>query len=620
VATSPGGVDSCVRLAQSWRHNRDCRKSYVNTAKKVEQEFKIGQLVFDPQSVIQAETFFAVEWTLLHYVEVQLVEAVSVDLLKLAVARLSRFWSEVEPAVQTRWALIAAAAEVLLEADRVAKEIKKPPATVSALVKAYTEGDHPWCLLDTHHRHMESRKYGFEFGANGEHRGLERLIVKAEQRYTEVASNLSKHFVSTFEKADQPIKGVLRQRDFFATQVKPRLGDGKVAYVWVDALRFEMARELCRLLKDDFDAVIQPAIATIPTITEIGMAALLPKANQSAKVVGVGGGKLALEIGGKVIKDRKDRVGFLKEHAGVTVFDCKLDDLLPKPNKRVKEGIQSAQLVLVTSQEIDELCEADNIAQARLQMDAVLGHLRRGVRTLSDHGIETIILVADHGHLFADEIGEDMKIENPGGFAEDLHRRVWVGIGGTSEASYLRAPLSSLGVESELDIATPWTFACFKSKGGARAYFHGGMSPQELIVPVVVLSSGTRISTPAPEIEWTLTPGTTRLTTRFFSVQIGGVQGQSSLFGFEPPQVRIEVRADKKCVSVPVSASYGFEDATGDVKLKIAGQDTKRIETNTVTIMLAEEITRKTVGVHLVDATTGAELTAPLTLEVAISM
>ena len=64
------------------------------------------------------------------------------------------------------------------------------------------------------------------------------------------------------------------------------------------------------------------------------MAALLPKAHESAKVVGVGGGKLALEIGGKVIKDRKDRVAFLKEHAGVPVFDAKLDDLLPKPARR----------------------------------------------------------------------------------------------------------------------------------------------------------------------------------------------------------------------------------------------------------------------------------------------
>jgi hypothetical protein len=45
-----------------------------------------------------------------------------------------------------------------------------------------------------------------------------------------------------------------------------------------------------------------------------------------------------------------------------------------------------------------------------------------------------------------------------------------------------------------------------------------------------------------------------------------------------------------------VSASYGFEDATGEVKLEIAEQDAKRIETNTITVMIAEEIAQKTVG------------------------
>src|SRR5208283_603555 len=208
----------------------------------------------------------------------------------------------------------------------------------------------------------------------------EKVIAKAEQRYTEVGSELAKHFIAQFSKAKHPIKGRLRQRDIFERQVKPLLGEGKVAYVWVDALRFEMARELCRLLKDDFDLEIQPAIGMMPTITEIGMAALLPKAHESGRVVAVGGGKLALETGGKVIKDRKDRVAFLKENAGVSVFEAKLEDLLPKPTKKVKDGFENAELILITSQEIDELGEGDNIAQARLQIDGVLSHLRRGVR------------------------------------------------------------------------------------------------------------------------------------------------------------------------------------------------------------------------------------------------
>jgi hypothetical protein len=620
VATSTGGIDACVRLARTWRNSRDERDSYVAVANKVEQKLALDQLELPVELLKQNETFLCVERALLGNVESELLKAATPALLQLAEYRLSRFWADVTPAIQARWALISSAAEVLIDADRVGKALKMAPTTIPALVKAYADDDEPWCLLDTHHRHMESRKYNFEFGARNDHHGLEKLITKSEQRYTEVGSELAKHFISYFQKAKHPIKGLLRQRDIFEKQVKPHLGEGKVAYVWVDALRFEMARELCRLLKDDFTLEIQPSIGMMPTITEIGMAALLPMAHESAKVVAVGGGRLALEIGGEVIKDRKDRVAFLKEHAGVSVFDAKLDDLLPRPAKKVKEGIQNSELILITSPEIDELGEQDNMAQARLQIDGVLSHLRRGVRVLADHGIKTIVLVADHGHLFADEIGEDMKIESPGGKVEDLHRRVWVGVGGNSEPSYLRTSLASLGVESEFDIATPWTFACFKSKGGGRAYFHGGLSPQELIVPVVVMQSAVKPSAPSTGIQWTLTPGSAKLTTRFFSVQIAGSERESSLFGFEPPKVRIELRANKKSVSLPVSASYGFEDATGEVKLKIAENDDKRIEPNTVTVMLSEDVTQKTVGVYLLDASTGAELTAPLTVDVAISM
>jgi hypothetical protein len=620
VAKSPAGVDGCLRLARTWRNSREHRDSYIAVANAVEKELALDQLEWQVELLKENETFLSVEQALLAHVESELLKAATSKLLQLAEYRLSRFWADAVPAIQARWALISSAAEVLMEADRVGKAVKRAPTAVAALVQAYAEDNEPWCLLDTYHRHMESRKYNFEFAAGSDHQGLEKLITKAEQWYMEVGSELSRHFITQFQKAKHPIKGLLRQQDVFARQVKPHLGEGKVAYVWVDALRFEMARELSRLLKDDFKLELQAAIGAIPTITEIGMAALLPMDNGSAKVVSAGGGKLALEIGGKVIKDRKDRVAFLKEHAGVAVFDAKLDDLLPKPGKRVKEGIQNAQLILVTSQEIDELGEAGNMAQARLQIDGVLSQLRRGVRILADYGVKTIVLAADHGHLFADELGEDMKIESPGGKVEDLHRRVWVGVGGNSEPAYLRTSLASLGVDSEFDIATPWTFACFKSKGGARAYFHGGLSPQELIVPLVVMHSMAKTAAPAAAIQWTLAPGTAKLTTRFFSIQVAGSQGEMSLFAFEPPKVRIELRAAKKCISTPVSASYGFENATGEVKLKISESDNRRIEANTVTVMLTEEISQKSVGVYLLDAVTGAELATPLTVDVAISM
>jgi hypothetical protein len=65
-----------------------------------------------------------------------LLQSADATLLDLAESRLFRFWSDVMPAIQAHWALIAAAAEVLLQADRVAKALKKAPSTVPALIRA----------------------------------------------------------------------------------------------------------------------------------------------------------------------------------------------------------------------------------------------------------------------------------------------------------------------------------------------------------------------------------------------------------------------------------------------------------------------------------------------------
>ena len=54
--------------------------------------------------------------------------------------------------------------------------------------------------------------------------------------------------------------------------------------------------------------------------------------------------------------------------------------------------------------------------------------------------------------------------------------------------------------------------------------------------------------------------------------------------------------------------------------MRIIDDDGKRIEANTVTLMVPEEPDQKSVGVYLLDAATGVELANPLTVEVAFSM
>lgn len=617
VASKPSSIAACGAVARAWRLRRDTRVSYVTVAREVEQEFNLSALTLDPQFVENVDTFPLIEKVLLAGAEKSLLTEGNYEILTVARTRLSRFWCDVDPQLQSSWALVASVAEVLLEADRVEQALKKTAASLSDVIEFYTEGTNPWCVLDTYHRHMETRWYNFE-PHRDDHDNLEKLVVKARQRYSEVGSEIARCFLTRLQKNGAD-KSIIDQREIFEKFVKPLLDKEKVAYVWVDALRFEMGRELARVLGEDFEIDLKVARAAVPTVTEIGMAALLPHAQEGAKVVAAGGSKLALEIKGAIIKDRKDRIAFLKKSVDVATFDTKLESLLPKPSKKIREGIADARLVLVTSQEIDELCEQDNISQARRQMDGVLNDLRRGIRALLDSHVQCIVLTADHGHLFGEELSEDMKVDPPGGETVDLNRRMWVGYGGSADDAFLRAPLTTFNMEGDFDLATPWTLACFKSKGGARAYFHGGLSPQEMLVPVMTIIPLARPAAGPPTgILWALIPGSQKLTTRFFSVQITG--SNKGLFDIAPPKVHVELRAKGKVISRAVSASYGFDESTGDVALRNDVGDTKNVAPNTVTLMIIDEPDQKNIGLYLLDAATGAELARLEKIEVSIAM
>ena len=181
VATKPAAREACIYLARTWRLRRDVRESYVAASRQVETELGLSQIDLPPDRLAEVETFLAVERALLRQVETGLLVHPTEELLTLAESRQSRFWPEVLPGIQAYWALIAKAAHVLLEADRVAQATKGKTADALALIRSYAEGDCPWCLLDTHHRHMESRRYNFEFEPGQRHEGLERLRPQGDR-------------------------------------------------------------------------------------------------------------------------------------------------------------------------------------------------------------------------------------------------------------------------------------------------------------------------------------------------------------------------------------------------------------------------------------------------------
>lgn len=628
----PGARAACQAVARAWRGRHDLRDSYVARAGRVEQQIGLAAFAFPTEVIAPVETFLAIEEALQQQVEDQLVNVASESLVVLAQTKQASFWSRARPEVQARWALIATAGHLLRQADRVAAGLKRGPTSFRSLVASYAEGDQPWCLLDTYQRHLERRVAGFDFDLDGRHRTLQQLIARARQSFAAVGSDLASAFVERYAEEDFQSPGLSLQRAVFSTKVKPLLGGGKVAYVLVDAFRFEMAREFVLALGEPFEGTIEPGLGVLPGVTEIGMAALMPGADGDFALVENKAGKLVASIEGSVVSNRRERLDLLNARVTGKVFDCKIEDLLAL-KKTTRASLEGADLIVVTSQEIDSLCEGDHIALARSAMDDVLRDLRRALRVLAGLGVQSFVIAADHGYLFGEELESDLKVDPPGGQTIALHRRVWVGRGGTADPAYLRTTATDLGLGGSLEIALPRGFAGFKVPGGASAYFHGGLSPQETIVPVATVTAPGRPTRAAEsEIVWQLRAGSKKITTRFFSVEVSGIV--AALWDVAPPRVRLEMRGLPGSVATPVSASYGFDDATGDVQLRlIRDGDARAVEPNTVALMLTGDIDQDiddssgkqpsktpSVVVRLVDAGSGNELARLDPIEVALSL
>lgn len=108
------------------------------------------------------------------------------------------------------------------------------------------------------------------------------------------------------------------------------------------------------------------------------------------------------------------------------------------------------------------------------------------IARLNVAGVRTVCVVADHGFIaLTRSLGADRTTEPPRGGRGELHRRAWIGTGADVPAGTVCLPLSQAGIVSDLEIVTPRGLAVFTASGG-RQFFHGGLSPQELLVPAIL--------------------------------------------------------------------------------------------------------------------------------------
>jgi hypothetical protein len=223
--------------------------------------------------------------------------------------------------------------------------------------------------------------------------------------YRQVADQIQTCFLKAVQRDGWPPEGIIRQSQIFDRYVAPVLQDGgKVVYFLADALRYEMGRDLGMTLADTGTVRVEACASSLPTVTPFGMAALMPGADSTYKIV-TKGHDLVPAVGDQPLPGSKERMAFLKSRFGDRFADMTLEQVMSLNPKKPPKGIANAELLVVRTQELDSYGESMNLYQARKHMSGILGEFVTATNRLSGLGFTTFICAADHGHVFLPEVG-----------------------------------------------------------------------------------------------------------------------------------------------------------------------------------------------------------------------
>jgi hypothetical protein len=496
---------------------------YITIADEVEKEFNLAQQAIPPEHLGRIDTFRFEEKILLSQARSLIGRGQYGAAHALITDRERGFWVHRDTDRQLQWMACQMMVELGQSVKEVGAQLGKLGNDSSAWVAAYTAED-GWHRADAARRSLEAL-----IGRIDEEPESEPALQRLRQAYEELLQKMAVGFGQALQAAGWAIPKVLPQ-----TRIYPELVENagsRVGYFLVDALRFEMGVELKKLLDGSENLVLRPAIAALPTITPVGMAALLPGASARFDVVEAGG-DLAARIEKITLKDTTARMKFLKFQVPGAV-DIELGKLLQMTARNLKKEIGEARLVVVRSQEIDKFGELGGDFLARQVMDTVLQNVARAVRKLAAAGIDSVVITADHGYQFTREKEESYRTDQPGGQTIDVHRRCWIGRGGANPPGTIRVTGAELGYDTDLDFVFPTGIGVFRA-GGNLAYHHGGTSLQEMVIPVLTLRTAVPPRAAGAAGEWSLRGVPRVLNNRTFGVTIG----YAHLFDREPVTVR----------------------------------------------------------------------------------
>lgn len=457
----------------------------------------LGQLQHtNPDLLLDCTVFAAAETQISSWIMNRLMEEnTSATLKGYSIRQIceerSKTYFGAKPARQSQYTLLENACTVLEALHFV------PADGIDALAAQYKNG--AW-QVDTAYR-----KFYLNYGQILRTPEMEKLQALVERVYTNyfldplavrwcqsLASQLT-----TFQTE--------RQTHFYSRNVS---GTRERVVVFIsDAMRYEVGQQLFEQLVMDAkcSAKLTPVVSTVPSYTQLGMAALLPHVS------------LELQLDGTVTILGKKTVGTAAREAVLQATEknsgcIQFDQMQNMRRDELRSYFSGKTVVYVYHNQIDARGdEARTENEVFSACEEAVEELYKEIRRLTDSAnIRHFIVTADHGFLYKhDPIQESDKVINLPQ-AEIKNKRYIISAETGTVAGAVGYPLGEvLDTADPRTVYTPLGSSIFKCAGGGQNYVHGGASVQEMLIPVLdVHTQAGRVETqkagvsllPTPEV------------------------------------------------------------------------------------------------------------------------
>lgn len=324
---------------------------------------------------------------------------------------------------------------------------------------------------------------------------LKSLDKAVEQSYSNwYLDNLAKSWGDKIESesrlAHWKLQGVDNQQQFYSRHVETAFSKAKSTRVVViisDAFRYEAAVELRDRINEKrySEARLSSQLGVVPSYTTLGMASLLPHKTLEYRE----GVSDDVFVDGLSTKGTVARNKVLSAYGGKAVT---AEEVKGWSREVGREALKDQQLVYVYHNVVDARGDSSSTeSETFLAVEHAIDELTELTRKIQMHfNTSTVLITADHGFLYQQSklnVSDKTSLAEKPSNALKSKKRYVVGFDlGMPKDAWGGSTKDTASTNGDTQFWIPKGANRFHFVGGAR-FVHGGVMPQEIVVPVLTV-------------------------------------------------------------------------------------------------------------------------------------